>query len=322
MAKYFDDLGYFDGSALFDDDIPFVFVLGGRGTGKTYSVTNWLCEHCDSQHKFMYMRRTQREMDFVNTGNIYEEHHPNVSINKNATLAKVMRDDECIGYHCSLVSIQGLRGFSMLDVSYILFDEFIAERGAPQRKYTGEQMLNAYETVNRNRELKGQPPVKCIFLSNTNKTENDIMAAFGFHGEVYKCMKATPIGMYQDECKKLIMINSSRISDLKRDTVLYKVNGDKNFEAMALNNNGIRHNLPIRNYPREAYEYICTLGAINVNRIYTGGYYITETNKEFEEPSERHLSRYAWIFMIPETVSASSDYAAEYFESLPHKLHW
>lgn len=322
MSKYFDENGYFLADKVMADDHAFIFILGGRGTGKTYSATRWLCEHCNSEHKFIFMRRTDNEIKFINTGNIYAEHHGDIKINTKGQFARVYRKvnvdgenkEDIIGYHLALSTIHNIRGFAMTDVDYILFDEFIAERGTIIRKYAGEQMLNAYETINRNRELKGKKPVKCIFLSNFNTAESDIMSAFGYTDELYKMHDSKPIGVIEDDYKKLIMINDSPISNKKAHTVLYEAARDRNFQAMAIENQGLQYIMPIKHYGRNGYDFMGTLGKININKLYSGYYYITEAAQE-KDITRKDLLKYLHVYhsYMLGNLTASSQYAAALF---------
>ena len=37
--------GYADMSAIYNIDVPFIFVIGGRGTGKTYGILKYVLEY-------------------------------------------------------------------------------------------------------------------------------------------------------------------------------------------------------------------------------------------------------------------------------------
>lgn len=322
MAKYFYDNGFFNADYVMEAEEPFIFILGGRGTGKTYGFTRWCCENCDKDHKFIYMRRTEREMNFINTnGSLYSEHSPEVVINtKDGRIAKVMSGGgKCIGYHVPLSTIHNIRGFYFNDVSYIIFDEFIAERGTVIREFAGEQMLNAYETINRNRELNGEKPVKCIFLSNFNTAESDIMDAFGFSDELYQYSEAKPIGIYTDGLKKLIMINESPVSEKKQQTVLYQVTNNEDFLNMSLNNNGVLEIMPQRHFGRNSYKFLGVLGEININKLYSGYYYLTPAAEPLEI-KRKDLLKYNMVYhaYLIGNVYTQNQYLAqrfcEYFE--------
>ena len=60
---YYLESGYVDMERLIRMNYPFIFLLGGRGTGKTYGACKYLLEH--PEQKFMYLRRIQQEADAI-----------------------------------------------------------------------------------------------------------------------------------------------------------------------------------------------------------------------------------------------------------------
>ena len=59
----YDDNGYFDIGRVLASKLPFIFVVGGRGTGKTFSSLKYVLEH---NIKFVFLRRTQSQVDLIN----------------------------------------------------------------------------------------------------------------------------------------------------------------------------------------------------------------------------------------------------------------
>ena len=66
----------------------------------------------------------------------------------------------------ALSTFGNLRGVDFSDVDMIFFDEFVPQKNARPIKAEAEAFFNLYETVNRNRELDGRPPVRVLMLSN------------------------------------------------------------------------------------------------------------------------------------------------------------
>ena len=60
-----------------------------------------------------------------------------------------------------------------------IFDEFIPERHERPIKNEGAAFLNAYETMNRNRELQGYKPIQTLCLANANDLGNPIFMELG-----------------------------------------------------------------------------------------------------------------------------------------------
>ena len=55
--------GYVDIERILNYRIPFNFIIGGRGTGKTYGALKYTYEN---DIRFMLMRRTQAQCDLIN----------------------------------------------------------------------------------------------------------------------------------------------------------------------------------------------------------------------------------------------------------------
>ena len=54
--------GYLNVPYILHYNVPFIFVVGGRGTGKTYGALKYVLE---SGTPFIYMRRTQSQADIM-----------------------------------------------------------------------------------------------------------------------------------------------------------------------------------------------------------------------------------------------------------------
>ena len=63
MYIEYDNNGYIKIESLLACGMPFIFVTGGRGTGKTYGALKYIL---DSGRRCMWMRRTQTETDLIN----------------------------------------------------------------------------------------------------------------------------------------------------------------------------------------------------------------------------------------------------------------
>ena len=148
---YYDKNGYIDVPTLMEKDRnPYKFIVGGRGIGKTFSILKWLIDtYADTGKKFVYMRRTQVQVDMIRTPDLNpflaleEELGPEysfliVNINKNVTgiYRPVYNEDKNIyepsdapiGYILALSTIANIRGMAGGDIVHIFYDEFVGER--------------------------------------------------------------------------------------------------------------------------------------------------------------------------------------------------
>lgn len=244
--------GWVNMRAIINNDMPFVALCGGRGTGKTYGALSVCIE---DNIKFIYMRRLQAQVDLL----MRPEFNPFKTINTdrdtditpfsvNKYIAgyyhtetndkgKVIPAGEPLGYMLALSTISNLRGFDMSDVDLLILDEFIPERHERPIKDEASAFFNAYETINRNRELLGKAPLKCVMLSNANDLGNPYFIELNL---VMKCERMRQRGIEYLEDKKrgigLCILKESRISKEKAGTALYKLTAGTEFSYMAINN--------------------------------------------------------------------------------------
>ena len=280
MSGLYLENGFFDFGEAVRRSTAFNFIIGGRGTGKTYGALKWCIE---SGKKFMFMRRLQKEADVISKDElspfkVYGDMFGGVilcrPVSKYVTgVYKSVTDDDGnvipsgapIGYVCALSSIANLRGFDTSDIEIIVFDEFIPEKSSAKQKYLGDALLNAYETINRNRELFGKDPVKLFSLANSNDLGNDVFISLGLVNVVER-MSRKKQEFYQDVERgvTVIMLTRSKISEKKKKTALYQLTSGSEYEQMALGNDFAyddRYNIrsrPIREYrPLFSWGGIC-----------------------------------------------------------------
>lgn len=235
--------GYLDMHSIINNDFTFVFIVGGRGTGKTFGA---LKETLERSNKFIYMRRTQAELDIVNKPEFNPFKSVSLVTGTTTYFKPISKDsagiyngaDDLIGYTVALSTIAKLRSFDASDCDLIIYDEFIPEKHARPIKEEGSAFLNAYETINRNRELSGDKPVKMVCLANANRADNPIFMELGLISVVEK-MKNKGLEVWADRNRSIMVISlvESQISKAKRETALYKLTKGSDFERMSLENN-------------------------------------------------------------------------------------
>lgn len=244
--------GWLNVPALRRDILPFSAMWGGRGIGKTYG---WLKDlRLDDPAPFILLRRTQAMIDLMND----PEFSPFAAIDRdNGCLTVVKSVNKYIlgfyngvrsedgkpepagpplGYAMALSTIHNIRGFSS-DAEFMIYDEFIPEKHERPIQNEFDALMNAYETINRNRELQGRPPLKLVMLTNANHLGNPYFLGFGVIMTVQK-MLDNAIEIWKDPARGLMLINIQRspISKAKEDTALYKLTRGTAFYDMALGN--------------------------------------------------------------------------------------
>lgn len=268
-------------------------IIGGRGIGKTYGVLDYAYKKIAPvdkitsandlclNEKFILLRTTKTEAEFLfqndfnpfktlNTDNGYQVQCE--KLNEYMGIFYVITEDEekvIIGYVLSLSTVSKIRGFDASDCSRIIYDEFIPESHVQKIKNSGMALLNAYETINRNRELKGKKPVELWLLSNSNDIDNDIMLELdllSLHDKVKNHVA------FNDNVL-LIEPSDSPISYRKAATGIYSLS--RNFNRMSLDNKFVGHyegNIKSMNLKNASlwivYDNLCFYSFSDSNTVY------------------------------------------------------
>lgn len=275
------DTGYLNIEYILNAGYTFNIIVGPRGCGKTYGFSKYLLENPEN---FIYMRRTAVEID-ISTSEEYNafkdiavDSGSDIHFEKAKIGKRLMVNDQLHGYALPLSTLSNLRGFNAREISYILFDEFIPELIHHRKINEAVTFFNAYETLNRNRELTGADPIKCILLSNSNNLENDFFKSLGIINIISK-MTRYGLQIYEDPDASLLVINvaHSPISDAKRQTALYRLTrGRTDFDDMALNNVFVDlKKYKIKSFNLSGFKPLWRIGRLNVYRNKQGIYYGT-----------------------------------------------
>ena len=285
--------------------MPFTFIVGGRGTGKTYGALKHVY---DNNIRFMLMRRTQAQCDLINKPEfnpfkaLCHDQELDISVKSiskyNSILLEESEDDfKVLGYTCALSTIANMRGFDASDVSLLIYDEFIPERHERQLKNEGSAFLNAYETINRNRELKGEKPLQVLCLANAFNLANAIFLELGLVGITEKMnLKGNDFYLNKDRGILIALLNNSQISEQKKETALYKIAGGS-YTEMALANDFVYNDTSdVASRSLSEYRLMCSVGEIHIyrhksNREYFISEHLTGTADSFKS-DEVGLKRY------------------------------
>ena len=241
--------GFLNFRYIYESAIPYWFIIGGRAIGKTYGA---LSEGLQLGRKIIYMRRTQSQTDLINRPEFspYKAimaNNPGLriqteSITKyNAALYRVGEDEDqrdLIGYTAALSTFSNIRGFDASDCDTLIYDEFCPESHERLIKNEAAAFLNCVETISRNRELSGKPPLKVICMANSNQLGNPIFLELRL---VRICEKLRNQGedlyLNQKRGVAVLMPHDSPISRAKKDTSLYRLAGERSeFGQMAIGN--------------------------------------------------------------------------------------
>ena len=246
------DNGYVNIPEIINRRMPFNFLIGGRGTGKTYGALKYVLE---TGIKFILMRRTQSQLETIARSDTNPFKSPVRDLGLEwfcdpapagksiyAYYRTTFEDGnpvhgDLLGYAIALSTVANLRGFDMSDVDLIIYDEFIPETHERALKNESDAFFNCYETINRNRELQGKQPVQVLCLANANDFACPILIGLNLVSTVERM-----IGQGKSEYVNpqkgvgIWLLSDSPISQRKQQTALYKLTGGTAFADMSIRN--------------------------------------------------------------------------------------
>ena len=269
--------GYFNARDIIRSGYNFIFITGARGTGKTYSTLKYLIEN---SIPFIYLRRTQNESDL-------QANPTTSSLTKILMASKVDYDfkklsgkvgvilvnEKPLIYTCALSTFSTIRGIDFLGVEVAVYDEFIPEAHVRSFKAEGMALNNFYESVNRNRELEGNPALKLIGLSNSLNIANDVFMTFNLVIPA-ELLTNDPVNeIYTEGDKMLILMKDSPISKKKKETMLYK-NASDEYNAMAIDNKFILNDFTyVKKQNLKEYKILMQIGDLFIYKHKSNHYY-------------------------------------------------
>lgn len=307
--KIYDSNGYVNIRGILNEGYPFTFMVGGRGIGKTYSTLKVARE---DDRLFMLMRRTQAQSDLISKPEFSVFKPLNRDLGWNIQVKSVSKynsmfyestgEDEThiIGYTCALSTLSNMRGFDASDIELLIYDEFIPEKHERLLKNEADALFNAYETMNRNRELKGIAPIQMICLANANDITNPVFESLKLIRIADKMQKGH-CDRWTDDKRgiQLIMLHRSPISKKKAHTVLYNLTDGSDFSNMALENDFNIDRLHVKPRPLTEYIPVCSIGELylyrhkNDIRLYASTHLNGVFNRKFtlSESDKLHYQR-------------------------------
>ena len=241
-----------------DKRYPFQVFIGGRGTGKTFSFhKGWI----DRKDVFTaFMRRTLDECKLITDNSetesnmFYElsqkcgEEYLHEYVRQTEKSWNIIRkgsseggdedSPECRGIVIPLSVLATMRGLSYSRVTDIALDEFITESHIKKIKNEGLAIINGYETICRNREFDGLPPVRFWAFANAFDIYNPFFQTLGI---VTDCEKMIARGQhdkyYPDRGLAIHLLEASEeFVEKKKKTAIMRLMKGTDYERMALGN--------------------------------------------------------------------------------------
>lgn len=221
---------------------PFNFIIGGYGVGKSYSAVDRAVTAYPGA--FMYLRNTGEQLKECcgAFGNPFKKWAANnnrdITMKMEKSHAVVYEhtgnDKQIVGYGACLSTFENLRSIDLSQIKFVVFEEFIEKRTLMFDQFTN--FTRAYETINRNREILGEPPVYVVLLSNAQRLGNPILRGYNLIPIIESMQKS---GQQVTTCNNgqvRIELPKSEISEQKRNTALYLATQGARFQKEALEN--------------------------------------------------------------------------------------
>lgn len=188
-AKKLDKSLFYSFDSVLSRNAVFNFIVGGRGIGKTYGAcTLVIRRYLKTGEQFVYLRRYKEELGLARRTffTAIQNEFPGIAFRENGNKAELCRNPdvpkkeqvwEVYGYFVALSQAQQAKSVSYEQVTTIIFDEFIIEKGAIQYlQNEARVMLDFYSTVDR-----WQDKTRVLFLANAVSITNPYFLEYNIH---------------------------------------------------------------------------------------------------------------------------------------------
>ena len=179
-------LDYYDYSKVMSFNSYYNVIIGARGLGKTFGAKKLVISRAiKNGEQFVYLRRYKDELKVSKDAFFADisEEFPEWDFRINGYAAEMApadsrdvkgREWQVIGFFVALSTAQSRKGVSYHGVRWILFDEFIIEKGATHYlPKEDEAFLNFYSTVDRWKDK-----TRVFFLANAVSMMNPYFLAW------------------------------------------------------------------------------------------------------------------------------------------------
>lgn len=251
---------YFDISRA-DSYNPIITILvGGRGIGKTYQVKKRILnEFSRSKKRFLYVRRYDDELNVC--PDLFNDINRDLNISVEYKRKHFYLDGEDVGQTIALSQAQNLKGVSLPSIGTIFYDEFCLEK--PTSRYLPDEpriLLSLYQTINRDREIRGDKPLRVYMCSNFTTENNPFFMDWDIHfNKSGECVKKDAEGRvflvaHMLDSREFENAQKSLLSTHMIETL------DKSYSDYSIRNKALKDNLDyIRNIWSPNSQYVATL---------------------------------------------------------------
>lgn len=321
--------GYLNMKMFIDCEYTFIVVIGPRGTGKTFGVYS---ECVKNGMKMFSVRRKKKQYDLTANPLTTPIKKPLKHIGVDFRIETVEdglsvvynnANDELLMHITYVDNIRDMRGIDSDDLSIMLLDEGVPEHRERKKNGEGFALLQAYETLNRNREFElGVRPLKFIMLANYDDAASDIFVELRIVSELYR--------LPPSKCKcfpkrNLLIFNTGEtpISMMKSESALYNLVGkDSDLYKINIKNMSPTKFNEVLSVPLKKLRLRFTIGELAIYwYVDKGVYYVSRNtyNTESYNLNDINKLKYTERGFIYDLMLNRVVYESEFLESVLKK---
>lgn len=221
-----------------------IIAYSRRGVGKTYSC---LKSGIENHFPLVYIKRTIDDINLICSANSTFDTSPYKPLNRDlGTNIKPRKIANGIGAfnHCSddgeptgtpvayavaLSAIKNVKGIDLSDCPWMVFDEFIPQITESRVLATeGEAVLDVYATVARDREKRGQEPLKLLLFANAESLYCPVIEELNIMDDLARLAVSGDTYLYLPERRILIHhINEIEIEEEEKGGIYTVMKGSR-----------------------------------------------------------------------------------------------
>lgn len=346
----YDSMGHINIHDIINFDpvnLCWIYLVLGRGTGKTYGALLEGVDRADNgKGQFIYMRRTQDQCDLISKpefcpiNDLNKESGTDLIVTpvtkKNSGIyhSEINKDKvlvpkgDFLGVTAGLSTFRNLRGLSLKGVTLMIYDEFVPEPTERPLRNESAALMNAYETINRNREMAGKDPLICLCMGNADDLGNRLFMELGWSDRAEWMIKNEREYYFDYGRRTAIYIpHDSPISKAKAGTALYQMSGHSRFTDMAIGNRFAEEGLPnIKAMPLKEYNPLVSIQGLCIYKHKDRPEYYASshlsgspevfTDSEIDQARFRRKFIYLWEAYMKERIVFESYMLMRLFESI------
>lgn len=306
-------------------------VWSKRGPGKTYSFL-WFCYY--NKITFIYMKRNDSDVSMIlkdaEKGKFdpspyaplkRDKHIDVIGVEEDPGLGAFYEKDEegqpgrLLCYVISFKKVQKYKGYDFSSAEFICFDEFIAQKGERMYRSEGENLLDLYMTVRRDRMKRGRGSLKLVMFANAEEIavpatrELEIVDSMA-----YLNYKATETHWYSEKRRILlhhITNDEIPITEEEKDDIYIGMEGtewhDKAFGGLFVHNDfsnivqrSLKRYKPVVGVCYKRHEYVILYNEDKARYYMTSQPYKVQEHYDLARENEQKRFYYNWVLDLRE----------------------